>query len=86
MAEARGGADIVAIRDDGHPQAEIERPPRGRDAKGNLGRLRLFDIWRNPDPVEARKQRQARRLALLLLAASSVASLLILYGVWIMLR
>ena len=76
----REGTDIVARGDDVQPQLEIERPRQGRDAKGNLGRLR-FDVWRR-DPVEGELERRARRQALALMVASSVISLLLLYGAW----
>jgi hypothetical protein len=75
-----GGSGIVARGDDLQPQLEIERPPQGAEAKGSARRLRL-DVWRG-DPVENELQRRARRQALALMLASSVISLLLLYGVW----
>jgi len=76
----------VARGDEAQPQVEIERPPPGRDVRGNIGRVRPLDAGRStelpPDPL----QRRARRQALALMIASSIVSLLILYGVWIALR
>ncbi len=70
-------------RNDNAPQTiELERQSRGRDATGKLGRLRLVPI----DREAARLQRRARRQALALMAASAVASLLILSGLWLVLR
>ena len=76
----------MALGDNDQPQAEIERPLHGRDAKGSPGRLCRFDVWRRADPDEAGLQRRARRLALAAMVASSLLSLLILYGLWLALR
>ena len=42
--------------------------------------------WRVSDPREAAMQRRARRQALLLMVASSLASVVALYGAWRLLR
>jgi hypothetical protein len=74
----------VARGDEAQPQVEIERPPPGRDARGNIGRVRPLDAGRTPaaDP----KQRRGRRQGLALMILSSIVSLLILYGAWVALR
>jgi hypothetical protein len=78
---------IVALGNNGQPQAEIDHPPpRGRNAKGDLGRVRRFDASRRGEPVETSARRRARRVGLALLVASSLLTLMILYGVWATLR
>jgi hypothetical protein len=76
----------VARGDGAQPQAEIERPPPGRDAKGNIGRVRPLDAGRRAEPAADPLQRRARRQGLALMIASSIVSLLILYGAWVALR
>ena len=59
----------------------LERRTRGRDAVGNLGRVRFA-----PDEGrEALLRRRAKRQGLALMLASAVVSLLILYGAWLVL-
>jgi hypothetical protein len=80
-----GRIGIVARGDGAQPQAEIERPPPGRDAKGNIGRVRPLE-GRRAEPAADPMQRRARRQGLALMIASSIVSLLILYGAWVALR
>jgi hypothetical protein len=83
----QGGSGIVARGDESQPQVEIERPlPRGRDAKGNLGRVRRFEVWRRNDATDARLRWRAKRQGFALMIASSVVSLLLLCGAWMLLR
>lgn len=81
------GVFLVALGDNGQPQADIERPAqRGRNAKGKLGRVRPLDGWHLADLHESKLQRRARRQALALMIVSSLLTLIILYGAWRALR
>ena len=67
---------------DAPPTVELERQSRGRDALGNLGRVR----FRPDDRREALLRRRAKRQGLVLMLASAFVSLFVLYGVWLALR
>ena len=71
----------MAHDSDAPPTVELERQSRGRDAQGNLGRARLA----SDGGREALARRLARRQGLALMLASVFVSLLILYGVWLVL-
>ena len=75
--------DVGAVARDGDapPTVELDRHSRGRDAQGNLGRSRLA-----PEGDTREVRLRARREGLALMLASTVGSLLILYGVWLGLR
>ena len=76
----RGRGDVARV-DEGQPQAEVERPPlRERDVGGSRG------VTPPADPSEAARERRAKRQGLALMIASSIASLLVLYGTWMLLR
>ena len=71
----------MARVDEGQPQVQIERPPSpGRDVNGAPGRVRPVD------PAEAPLERRAKRQGFALMIASSIVSLLVLYGAWVLLR
>jgi hypothetical protein len=77
-----GGSQAVLRSGDAPPTVELERPSRGRDAQGNLGRVRLVP----GDRREAQLRRRAKQQGLALMLASTAVSLLILYGAWLLLR
>jgi hypothetical protein len=71
----------VARVDEGQRQAEIDRPAlRGRDVGSSPGGIAPTD------PAEAALERRAKRQGLGLMVVSSIASILVLYGAWVLLR
>ena len=71
----------MARVDEGQPQVEIDRPPlRGRDVEAAPGRVRPAD------PVDGARERRAKRQGLALMIVSSIVSLFVLYGAWMLLR
>jgi hypothetical protein len=67
----------VARVDEDHPQAEFQCPPLRISSPG---------VIRPTDPSEAQLKRRAKRRGLGLMIASSIVSLLVLYGAWVLLR
>lgn len=60
----------------GHLQAETKSAPRRR----------RYAAWLRSDPEEDRARLRARRFGMVLMVASAVVTLLILYGTWQALR
>lgn len=66
--------------------AEVVAEPAEKPQLGPCNRSRLMETWRYaPEHVDAQeraRQRNARRLALVLMAASCVVTILVIYGAW----
>jgi hypothetical protein len=67
----------------------VADPPVNPDAT-RVRETRIAESWRHarqiPDVQESRLRRRARRQALALMVASSLVSILALYGIWTLLR
>ena len=63
---------IVTPGEQGQSHAEVKSPPRKRG----------YAAWLRADPAEDRARQRARWFGFALMLASSVVSLLVLYGVW----
>jgi hypothetical protein len=71
----------VARVDEGQPQVEIERSPlRGRDVNASP------EMMPAADPAAAALERRAKRQGFALMVASSIVTLLLLGGAWVLLR